>query len=284
MKTTFKNFLLEAAPHEKLDRDSAIQFARNHCMAAIKNPNALWRGVRINDSLYCTVNPHTTLRPSANTTNYYNLLLSNIPSWKEYPPRNRSLIATGDVKYAESFSNGTTGNIFRVFPIDNSVMGICPQFDIWNSFKHASELLGQYNTLDGVELNEIIYSFILHCLNLKSGKFDGNFEELRSYLIQVDKKLLSMNPQQIEDLIIDVQEQAHPQAGKSIVRLIRGTVKEKSSIIFFDKIFDPDDNGFRVERISTGLHFGNNEVWTNGECLLVHKDREKAFIKMVLEK
>jgi hypothetical protein len=71
-------------------------------------------------------NPINTKRNSANTTNYYTLLFSNLPSWRAFPRRDSSIIGTTSFKMASEY-----GKEFTLFPINDARIGICPYADMW---------------------------------------------------------------------------------------------------------------------------------------------------------
>lgn len=106
---------------------SQIEKNCSQSLNAIKNNQFIFKGMRANGDLYLT-NPAKIERISRNTTNYYTMILSNLPSWKEYPKRNRSIICTNCTDKAKIY-----GNIYLVIPFDNANFGICPKKDIWDS-------------------------------------------------------------------------------------------------------------------------------------------------------
>jgi hypothetical protein len=65
--------------------------------------SVIWRGVPSNRKIL-VVDPTKVERKAANTTNYMNLLQSNLPSWQDYPRRNRSLVCSADSSYASLYS------------------------------------------------------------------------------------------------------------------------------------------------------------------------------------
>ncbi len=61
--------------------------------------------------------------------NLYNLLLSNLPSWDDYPTRNKSHICSTDNKAVSSYGNNT----YIVFPKKLTSIGVCSKDDLWAS-------------------------------------------------------------------------------------------------------------------------------------------------------
>lgn len=97
--------------------------------------NIIWRGVT-NSSLALLVDPTKVERRSANTKNYLNLLISTLPSWQNYPPRNRSLICSGSKGMAGTYSSSSSNpGAYVVLPFGDPLIGQCPQGDLWASFE-----------------------------------------------------------------------------------------------------------------------------------------------------
>ena len=62
-------------------------------------------------------------RVSQNTNNIYTTLFSDIlPSWKDYPPRNKSFICTSDYSTALAFGQPYS---YVVLPKNGTNIGIC---------------------------------------------------------------------------------------------------------------------------------------------------------------
>ena len=78
----------------------------------------LYRGIKSRtDVLYGDSSENE--RKSANTTNHYTILFSEIlPSWRSYPRRDRSWICTSDEYNAASY-----GSLYNVFPVGDPILG-----------------------------------------------------------------------------------------------------------------------------------------------------------------
>lgn len=62
---------------------------------------------------------------------YHNIVLSNLNSWKEYPRRNKSLIASA---FNRARFHGGGNDLYLVIPYDDTRVGVCPTSDFWTSF------------------------------------------------------------------------------------------------------------------------------------------------------
>lgn len=111
---------------------------------------AIFRGVRKGVPKH--IGNYAILKPGLKTAedtknNLYTRLFSGIlPSWKGYPPRNRSFICTTNTAIAYEFTskrptlNEWKNNIYVVFPKNGADIAICPTSDIWWAFSTIKKL------------------------------------------------------------------------------------------------------------------------------------------------
>lgn len=111
--------------------DDLIEKIRRDCKETLKNDQYFFRGMGTPynaNVLYGDSEIGTRL--SANTENYYTLLIDEVlPEWKYYPKRSKSFICASTERTAASY-----GNTFYVLPVGTPYIVICPQDDIWHSF------------------------------------------------------------------------------------------------------------------------------------------------------
>jgi hypothetical protein len=106
----------------------------------LENDTPIFRATGLEEDFYL-IDPRKMDRMSANTKNYYTLMIDNSEKWKDYPKRKHSVICALNDSYL--------GNEYRVIPLtkynnilinydidlfDLSKWGVCPEYDIWNSF------------------------------------------------------------------------------------------------------------------------------------------------------
>jgi hypothetical protein len=115
------------------DNFAKIEGRCSDALEACSNGKMIFRGTRINTLPVMLVDPSASQRKSANTENYYTLLIDNLPSWQNYPKRSKSLICSTSRHVAELFSqdNDKNGGVYIVLPFNGAKIGICPQRDIW---------------------------------------------------------------------------------------------------------------------------------------------------------
>ena len=96
---------------------------------ALKNP--LYRAIRDLESMYAFVVPSEFDRESAYAYyNFYTILIDNLPSWKGYPKRSKSVVCGSDMEMVSARS----GRHYIVLPENGSKIGVCSNYDIWFSF------------------------------------------------------------------------------------------------------------------------------------------------------
>jgi len=169
----FKQYLSEGRSVD-IDKDTVIKLIKNNCMKNynffLKKKQWLFRGIERKSSAYLMTDSNKGIpRVSANTRNYVTLLMDNLPSWKKYPKRSRSIICSTSEVTSKSY-----GTLYIVIPYDNTNIGIAPDDDIWFSFKEF--VVNDFNAfLAGV--------FIKYQLKVRETSFD----DLKNALIQLNQ-------------------------------------------------------------------------------------------------
>ncbi len=182
----------DSARAKSIDEDDAINLIKKNCMKHVKGLKSKSR-IDIYRGTYTSIpNGFGYLDPrqgrervSANTYNHMTLLMDNLPSWKAYPKRGRSVICSVSANIAENFGEA----VYYVYPYDKCKIGIVPDSDIWAAF----EALGvetvenftiflnrldisdkSWNTLkqdlSEVYDNDTVDQYDLHILDMKSVK------------------------------------------------------------------------------------------------------------------
>jgi len=229
----FKNFLLlEDNRSKPIDREEAERIINTKCKASLKG-TPIYRKVLLKDNFYI-VDPSKFVRKSANTKNYYTLLIDYIlPEWKNYPKRSRSLVATTSEKILASVFYK-----FQVFPFDGSKIGVCPKDDIWLSF---------IKSLGGWWLDD--FNKDLESL--------GKLNNIK--LSETDPNLLK---KQIQSLKRTTRYQPE-------IKIFKKWMKnEKLDLLkLIEEALDPNKNGFKLVKAGDKIPF-DKEVWTDGVCIL----------------
>lgn len=239
-KVNFKNWLLEERK-QSLQVDEFVEKLKTNYSTALqkyKKGIAIYRGSpthNTNDILL--INPRTSERKSANTKNYYTLIMSSSPKWSKYPPRNLSLICSTNYQFASDY-----GMPLVVLPENNARIGICSEEDLWAS---------SYNGVELENFPHIISKIFRYYLN---EEFDSSIEDLKRGC-----KLL--------DVVAEKD--------KSVYKNIKSTLDIDYSGNMLKDLYDfltPEHFEFSLDSISTLDEIYNCEVWTDANCLLVDDD------------
>ena len=181
--------------------------------------------------------------------NYYTLLIDNLPIWKSYPKRSRSIICTTSNEDAENY-----GNLYVVFPFNNATFGVCPTKDIWISF---------VNNLNSLRIFSKNLKNILNITTHGITNFDKDWNRLTKSF-KKSEEYIKLN--KIPDSIF--------KSNKWIVDITNG----ESYINTFIKYMNPNKNGFSLTKDPTNITKGR-ELWTNSKCILIY---EKLLDQLLL--
>jgi hypothetical protein len=121
--------------------DAIDAFISNKVMVKGMDNMSATNGLDTNSVLF--TKPKLMKRKSRYTTNHYTKLMDTLPSWKSYPKRSQSIICTTSPRRAKEF-----GPSFYILPLNGAKIGVCPEYDLWESFKNA---LGE-QTIGGLQL------------------------------------------------------------------------------------------------------------------------------------
>jgi hypothetical protein len=314
--------------HTPLTKDELTELLRTDYSSAYKKfleNKIMFRGV--NDSTKNLVGQYGLLKPGFRISQYarYNLytrLFSDIlPSWKGYPPRNRSFICSTSTSYAAQFASSESGgpptmaNVYAVLPKNGAVIGVCPDVDLWWSFKTLVKkglgledfqhlLLGVIEFI-GMQLDEVTSAkmgvksteFSKIWLDLdKAAKYESAAsivavfntlsEKLKIYIDDVLKetkrKYPIKNVYSFETYTANIAEEMLEEMKR------RGTT---DILEILDDIFNPKTNGIKkvtIEQYGERSHIttktdtkhSGKEVWTDSECLFINK-RHLKLLKQI---
>ena len=134
----------------------------------------VYKGIKNLDKPVYTTDPRKGYRMSANTSNYYTLLMDNLPVWKDYPKRSRSLICSTNWFKAKRY-----GNLYIVLPLNGAKFGVCPSHDIWDTDIEPNFSFNAVNAYYGEqELSESSYPEFLRGLVHTSYNFYDSISDL----------------------------------------------------------------------------------------------------------
>ncbi|VVC05805.1 Uncharacterised protein [uncultured archaeon] len=237
------------------DERSEQLFATNlplieqNCMEAIwalQDGRTIYKGMNLSGNFYKS-NPKLHIRKSQNTSNYYTLLLSNLPNWKNFPPRSQSLICSTSYRKAQTY-----GNVFIVLPFDGAKIGVCPDSDIFFTKNYD-----YYSNLDIVDLNNFWASLDFNDFDYLwfLRQFENNYMEIIGILLNGQSVLGN--------------SYAASELGEQMKGAPHHTKEDK--LKFLMNLYDPEKNGFILSSVDKLPIGENNEVWTDSESYLLRK-------------
>ena len=188
---------------------------------------------------------HTSRISAMDIGNYYTVWMDNDSKWSNFPKRGKSLICS-------SYSTEFYGSPRIVVPLVNTKIGICPESDIWKSFKS-------------------VYSL-------------GDFSE---WLRDTAFKDFNHDPQNITypQLInmlknIDIGEMHLPYTFTSWFKKEMLDASNNNGLEMMNVILDPIKNKFILTTWNELDHFNKDcELWSSAPCLLIEPDIFKLLVK-----
>lgn len=276
-KTSFKNFLSEDNRSETFSLAEAAEYVSVHCMEAFKAA-PVFRGVESKvDAMY--VNPTLQERKSAHIAyDFYNLIVSNSPKWKEYPRRNRSLICITDLQGTHGY-----GRPFRVLCEDSASWGVCPTNDFWHSFEKTLKafyipMLPDLNArlatfFVNLQRNEFMQEF-------PHKNFSANYPSMITTFNAVDAVLKEFSA----DTIITALEENCTHSNQNILDTFAEFVMKFKScgsvLATLDETLDPVKSKFTHVN-TAGLRGNGKEIWTESPSILISQNVYKDFESLV---
>lgn len=231
------------------DAHQIVELLLKNCSDAIKGSH-LYRGRYFSIEKFGYFDQKLVKNPreAANTSNYFNLLISNSPNWDNWPKRNRSIL--GSTSYEQSRGYGS---VSIVFPFNNVKIALSPNHDFWESFPELETAFGySFNDVDQINmaLEDIASHFEIQLNEFQFNIFESQMKEIQNRLKTTDLKSDK-----------DFYEYYQP--------IIEKLLKYKDPMKFLFKITDPKLNNFKLFT-TKNLEFDNEyEWWTEGPAYLV---------------
>ena len=130
MKLT-KYFKLFESRTSDLSEEEFFSILKENCKEFLNDPKCLQRVKNKFESTYAYIDPKIHNRTDGSNRNVAKnllLLIDNLQSWKDYPKRNNSIIATSGYT-----ANSIYGREYYILiPFDNAEFGVVPCQDLWS--------------------------------------------------------------------------------------------------------------------------------------------------------
>lgn len=237
----------------------------SQAVEAYKNGHMIFRGQkRQEEHLAAVVTPGT--RKSQDNANVYTKLMSEIlPSWKEYPRRDKAVICSNNYEYAKKFSETAP---FIIFPQNNTKIGLCPRYDIWVSFSRIQEK----NCYRLNSFGEFLIDFISIILNIERDIVENLFLRDKNTILEVFREV-NIKSRQLYQKIRNT-EISNPFKNKhEILQYLFNNIGSGNFNlinILDEYLMNPYENNFRLVDIDDIPRDGNQEMWFEGQHLMIH--------------
>lgn len=245
---------------EEESLDEIIEKFRKPLKATVSGRNKIYRGMRDIGSKGI-INGDMIQRKSANTTNYYTLIMGILPSWRNWPQRDNSLICSSSKSQASAYSRISGREMYVIIPLENQPVAVSPDDDFWTSFVLDRFIPNMSNSLP-------YFNSEFEALGDDLGIGDPpaeSKEEMKKYLELMQDK-------------IDNADTDNIMSGP-LLRFF----KKNGVLNGLNKAFDPSENDFILcpsyEKYVTGEVHLDNEVFLTGKCLALQE-----FVYVAIEK
>lgn len=152
-----------------------------------------YRGAKYTEnSLF--INPQKLTRTSKDTNNLYYVLMDNLPSYKNYPSRSKSIIFSNNKSYTELYGTHT----FQVFPSNYAKIAVAEIKNDFIKFTYAFRVFELYDTTSLVSnlargLN-VLYTTHPHLNELKNIYDTNNIPQLKEWIVDMSSLLMTSLP------------------------------------------------------------------------------------------
>lgn len=201
---------------------------------------------------YVFVDPRSgDFRSSIEDTNIHLELMSNLPSWKDYPRYDRCVIGG-----TRGSATGTYGQaVYQMIPFDGVKIGICPESTVWQSFGNRS--LGDWGGYI------YLVEHFLDAIGLETGWIQIEGETLEDKLESLGKisEISSRDFEAVDSFLSECSD---------TLSLRTGEITGRDCFRFInDWIFNPEKRGFKLQIFNRGFFAERGkQVWTEGPVLL----------------
>ena len=258
----FKTFLESQWTHSKMEFVDMMEWIENNAPKFISREQHIFRGVYSDDAEGLYNGSNLNRKAAYANNNYYNLWLSNHRHWAEFPRRDKSFICSTDEGKASEY-----GDVYYVIPQDNSLIGVCPRSDIWDSFKDIPMVLGAGHTSNGVWSNVSTFS---DCV-------DDIFKNVLGHSVPDDDwDVFEKFAESIS--MLDILEKCRDEwFFKSWYKYMKdNNTGDLETMLTY--ILDPTRNGFKLEKAANFVAYENREVWMSGAALFVNEETHRQIM------
>lgn len=278
MIKNFKQFLgkrLLETRRREIERDIAYEkFEKFGLPRVFYRPGAVktlvWRGVSSDENFF-EIDTRDSFRENLTNSTAAKMIkmwIDTHPDWKNFPKRSYSLIASTNKEYSRQFSYGDS--VFAIFSDINEVWGVCPDIDIFYSFKN--------NFASNFKKSFVDEFFRIVPRDKKSKYFELRDDsiEINDYkdVVEAIYKIWTAFKTEAEDWqeIKPVMNILQSDSPKLYQLFLEEPDKDKLERVL-EVALNPWTNGFKLITYGQILADGslkNREVWSSGEFIGVN--------------
>lgn len=246
---------------QRITESEFDKIRKESCKNWTKSETELWRGMP-NLGDYVFVDPKKgDFRSSIEDTNIHLDLMSNLPSWKDYPKYERCVIGG-----TPGSATGTYGeSVYEIIPFDDIKIGVCPKSTIWESFENDDDSWG-----GDIYLVEHFLDSI--GLDTSWNQIDGG---------TIETKLKSLGNSFYGNKISEIPNKDQDAVDNFLFRFSDFSWKKPNEITGEDcfnfinnSLFNPRVRGFKLTTYTKGFQIENGkQIWTEGPVLLVKSNK-----------
>jgi hypothetical protein len=245
----FENFT-ERKDTRNIDENTFNELLNENCKEFNFDDLAIYRGVALSEEYYL-IDPKLFTRTSRSTQNYYTLIMSESPYWKNIPPRNKSIICT----FNKNLSGGY-GNTYRVIPYDNSKWGVSKT---WIKIFHRGVNLMDVNEY----LDDIFKSMNVTLVSTNYEIMMSQFNFYSDEFLKLTDNKIGMNPSR--GIVFDKIRRLMNDKNIKLDQAMLEYLKPNENILScsYKKLI----NRWNKRQLHLQLNEGC-ELWTDSKCLL----------------
>lgn len=233
-----------------------------------KNLTKFYRSIRDVSEEFMYQDAVKEKRTSIESENIHVVLMSELPSWKDYPKYDKAIVCSTSIKFAGYYYNNS-GGLYEVYPYDDIKIGLCNRSCVWESF-------GGFYEFDSIRMT---HRFLKRIFEYSSKEHDWEYIKQQIYNIN-DIEWLGL----WDYLILNEYRKGFADKFADYFKIALNSdyaymFTADNIIKFIEHTFDPDVNGFKMmindenfysdfQYYFDNLHENGIQVWFEGPALL----------------
>lgn len=275
-----KTYLAEQRQMKSLTDVEALELIHERCSDSIA-VKPIYRGFTAPDKEDCLlIDTGGSFRGSRSDSNLINILVSNFKSWHEFPQRVRSAFFTPDENWARAFAgNFETSDrksklVYRAFPVNGTKFGVTPFSDFNFKTQWGSKFLP--SPINNDEVYYIAQQIISRHATIHGQIKYENFSKIIEIFKSCDESILSGYTEVPADPNIQKNEFQLHYDGFDLSHILEKIMIEKQigMVDMIEMLLDPKEAGFKVITVDELNSIQNQEVWMEGEYILVNSTND----------